>query len=388
MNVLFLTDSFSNGGLETHIIDLSQTLSNAGHNAFIAHGSEYDDGFFQNFRGVLANLSLRYDSMAGQTVDTIDLLCSFIDEHQISVIHAHPFYSFVVGAVIADRKNIPLICTIHGPGSVDGAPGDNARALWPRVVSNSHVIAVSHELGEIFSTKFGFWPDVQPNTAKRTNVSVAPKGHRMIWAGRLDGDKTKGLYALLDTLDSLPNWELDIAGEGPEIPNLLKAISGQASRQGRIRLLGWIDDIQTHMPKYDIVAGMGRVIVEASSLAIPSLLVGYDEVKFFMSSSTVDDAAVANFSGRSVSSSPINDVIAAINTEEFLSYGREMNHWVEVNRSPEAIGNRYVASVLNAKPFQNGQVREFFELLSSSTDKRASSWYDRRFLPTPEGALE
>lgn len=388
MNVLYITDVFSNGGLENHIIDLSRTISNIGHSAFIAHGSSYNESLYQYFRGVLPNLSLSYDSMAGQTVDTIELLCSFIDEHQISVIHAHPFYSFIIGAMIADRKNIPLICTIHGPGSVDGAPGDNASVLWPQVISNSHVIAVSHELGEIFSKKFGLWPDVQPNTAKHINVSAAPHGRRMIWAGRLDADKTAGLYTLLDMLDSLPDWELDIAGEGPELSNLLKAISSHTLRQGRIRLLGWIDDIQTHMPKYDIVAGMGRVIVEASSLAIPSLLVGYDEVKCFMSSSTVDTAAVANFSGRSVNPSPINDIIDTIRTEEFLSYGREMVHWIEANRSPDIIGRRYIASVLNAKPFQSGQVREFYELLSSSTDKRASSWYDKQFLPTIEGALE
>lgn len=386
MNILFLTDHFTNGGLETHIIELSNILTEAGHRTFLAHGSEYRESFYQYFSGVLSNLSLSYDSLVGQTLDTIEMLTSFIEEHEIEVIHAHPFFSFVVAAMIADKKRLPLLCTLHGPGSVAGAPGPNPAALWPEIASHCHVIAVSHELGEIFNEHLGKWPDVQPNTAKRLGNSYSPNGQCMIWAGRLDADKIPGLYKLLDLISVLPDWELDIAGVGPELATLLKTISGTPSLQGRVKLLGWLDDIQRLMPRYDIVAGMGRVIVEASGLAIPTLLVGYDDVKGFMSSISVEEAAFANFSGRSTTVSKPDDILFAIRTNEFRSYGEEMSHWIDANRSSKVIGNRYVLSLANAQPFQSNLVRKFFDRISLSTDLRASCWYDERYLPESDGA--
>ncbi len=386
MNILFLTDNFSNGGLETHITDLSETLIDAGHKTFLAHGSEYSDTLYRHFCGGLPNLSLRYDNVIGQTLDTIQILGSFIDEHKIDVIHAHPFFSFSVGAIIADQKNLPLICTIHGPSSVDGAPGLNPIALWPEIISHSHMIAVSQELGEVFNDRYGTYPDIQPNTAKIKRIPIELNGKLMIWAGRLDSDKVHGLYKLLDILDDLPEWQLDIAGEGPEVPNLMKAISEKPLRQGRMKLLGWLDNIQNFMPQYDVVAGMGRVIIEASGLSIPSLLVGYDEVKCFMSSASADRAAVANFSGRSLTASTHDEIISEITSNKFRSYGNEMAHWIKDNRSPQIIGKRYVSSITNTPAFQSSLVRKFYETISVSDDKSASCWYDERYLPTFDGA--
>ncbi|MDD1529840.1 hypothetical protein C7U92_07010 [Bradyrhizobium sp. WBOS7] len=87
---------------------------------------------------------------------------------------------------------------------------------------------------------------------------------------------------LLDTFAILvrerPNVELIVAGDGPELSNLM----GQAEALGissRVRFLGHVSDIQCRMVNSDIfvhaseVEGMSNAVLEAMALGLPSVVV-------------------------------------------------------------------------------------------------------------------
>lgn len=379
MNILFLTDGFTRGGLETHIIQLCRILVDSGHTPFLACGSKTNESLNRFFSKTLPSLSLSFDTKVRSFIETLSFIEKFIDENKIDVIHAHPFYSLFVGAVAANRKRIPLLCTIHGPYSVMGAPGPNPKDLWTDIISNSSVIAVSGELGAEFYKNYRHWPDIQPNIVDLNDVFLEPKKRVMLWCGRMDADKIPGLFGLLDLIDVLPNWRLDIAGAGTEQESVANRIMSSSSLHDRVSLLGWIDDTSCLMREYEIIAGMGRVVVEASALAIPCLLVGYDSVKGFVTPNMANAAAFTNFSGRLTKTENISSIASTLDAGLYRANGPEMKLWIAKNRSKEIIGGRYLLSLAHTKSFRSQKITNFYKKILLTSNRDASIWYDESF---------
>lgn len=379
MNVLFLADGFTHGGLETHIAQLCRVLLDSEHKPFLAHGLEENKNLHTIFNKVIPNLSLSFDSNRRELVKTIKKLERFIIDNKIDILHAHPFYSLFVGAIIANRRKLPLLCTLHGPFSVDGAPGPNPSALWRSLISKSHVIAISGELGAQLYKKYNHWPDIQPNFVDLKQVKLEPHSQTMLWSGRLDADKVPGLLRLLDLLELLPNWRLDIAGAGAEQDAVVQRISASSTLNGRVKFLGWIDDIASLMRFYEIIAGMGRVVVEASQLSIPCLLVGYDSVMGLVTPQMADAAAFTNFSGRLTKPERISTIASYIDAGLHSDYGVTMKSWAEKNRSKDRLGQRYLSVMSNAATFRSSKFTRFYKEILSVSDSDALIWYDERF---------
>ncbi len=322
---------------------------------------------------------MSFDTKVRSFIETLSFIEKFIDENKIDVIHAHPFYSLFVGAVAANRKRIPLLCTIHGPYSVMGAPGPNPKDLWTDIISNSSVIAVSGELGAEFYKNYRHWPDIQPNIVDLNDVFLEPKKRVMLWCGRMDADKIPGLFGLLDLIDVLPNWRLDIAGAGTEQESVANRIMSSSSLHDRVSLLGWIDDTSCLMREYEIIAGMGRVVVEASALAIPCLLVGYDSVKGFVTPNMANAAAFTNFSGRLTKTENISSIASTLDAGLYRANGPEMKLWIAKNRSKEIIGGRYLLSLAHTKSFRSQKITNFYKKILLTSNRDASIWYDESF---------
>lgn len=76
-----------------------------------------------------------------------------------------------------------------------------------------------------------------------------------------------------------------------------------------MRLLGWRDDVAALLREgYAGVAGMGRVVLEASALGLPCVLAGYEHLHGLVTPARFPSIAFSNFSGRGVA--PVTEASA------------------------------------------------------------------------------
>ena len=90
--------------------------------------------------------------------------------------------------------------------------------------------------------------------------------------------RVKGIGYLIAALaliqDDVPDLRLEIAGDGPEMAKLQRS-AREAGVAARVRFLGWVDDVETVMARWDIVAqpsiaeGLGIAALEAMALGMP-----------------------------------------------------------------------------------------------------------------------
>jgi glycosyltransferase involved in cell wall biosynthesis len=88
----------------------------------------------------------------------------------------------------------------------------------------------------------------------------------------------KGIACLIAAMsmlrDDFPDMRLEIAGDGPEMAGLAQAAMA-AGVSDRVTFLGWIDDVESVMSHWDIVAqpslaeGLGISALQAMALGIP-----------------------------------------------------------------------------------------------------------------------
>ncbi len=113
-------------------------------------------------------------------------------------------------------------------------------------------------------------PTVEPAVQRPRLAKVEERRPTLLAVGRLDPQK--GFDWLLQDarrlLDALPQFRLEIVGEGPERPVLAERIAA-AGLQGRIELVGWQNDIPCRLRTATLVLipsrweGMPNVLLEA-----------------------------------------------------------------------------------------------------------------------------
>ncbi len=112
--------------------------------------------------------------------------------------------------------------------------------------------------------------------AARRELGLDPEARLVGFAGRLA--PVKGVRELLEAMPlvwrEFPECELVFLGRG-ELEEELRARSARIDGKGRVRFLGWREDVHRILPLLDLFVlpsrneGMGRVIVEAMASGVP-----------------------------------------------------------------------------------------------------------------------
>ncbi|MEJ5359473.1 MAG: glycosyltransferase family 4 protein [Desulfobacterales bacterium] len=114
--------------------------------------------------------------------------------------------------------------------------------------------------------------------AARRALGLDPEAELVGFAGWLSA--VKGVRELLEAMPAVwrefPKCGLVLLGRG-ELEEELRARSAQIDGKGRVRFLGWRDDLPRILPLLDLFVlpsrneGMGRVLVEAMACGVPVL---------------------------------------------------------------------------------------------------------------------
>src|SRR5262249_33174373 len=217
--ILIISENFTGGGVETQIANQVSTLKASGIDTFIATGPTQDAELRQlPVTLSVPDLPLGSGATIDETVGVADKLCQIVEQHGIDLIHCHPFYSALVGILVAQRTHRPLVYTLHGPASLDLSRGSLYRHLLIEILlpSCGAVFCVSRETAIIARSLADGHVVPLPNPVQMGHAPTLKVDSRnWAWAGRLDEQKAVGLMDLIAKAKCLIPIDLHIYGDGP-----------------------------------------------------------------------------------------------------------------------------------------------------------------------------
>ena len=190
-------------------------------------------------------------------------LAAGLRDRGISVIHANGTKAALFGMFLAPDLGVPLIWMKHGHDFDWWAP----RVIGPRcdrIVCVSEAVA-AHFPADLSDRVSVIYPGV-PLLAPDNGISETPP--RVVCVGRVD--PKKGIATLIQAIDVLRrrgiHAELDVVGppnpKSPHYASRLRGLIEKLSLGERVRLRGWVDDL-------DAVYRESRVVALASRSLVP-----------------------------------------------------------------------------------------------------------------------
>ena len=180
----------------------------------------------------------------------------------ISVIHANGTKAALFGVFLAPHLDVPLLWMKHGHDFDWWAP----RLIGPRcdrIVCVSNAVA-AHFPADLRDRVSVIYPGVPPLPVDERAAETPP---RVVCVGRLD--PKKGIATLIQAIDVLRRRgtyaELDIVGppnpKSPRYEAQLRRLIEKLSLGDRVRLRGWVDDLDAAYRESRVVALASRSLV-------------------------------------------------------------------------------------------------------------------------------
>lgn len=298
-HLLILTGYLWGGGAEWHLLNLVCTLRSMGTAVDVAYllpgtadaetpwrRQRIEPIRLRNWRSILGLADRGYD-----------------------LIHAHLFKGEVAGALVSTLLRVPLVISRHSLDWQNLPPWE--RAVLAHVVQRRAcgIIAISEAVAGVCHTAlagrpvpvqvipYGIDSDLLKTKLRGTDIrrQFNLEDRKLIGtAARLSPDK--GLPALLTAYKqvqpALPDWDLVIAGDGPQ-RDLLHDMARRLNIADRVHFLGWREDVLDMITALDIFAfpsireGFGLALLEAMTFGIAAVVSDLPSIR-----ETAGDAAV------------------------------------------------------------------------------------------------
>ena len=306
MNILVVSENLLYGGLETRMQDFSNYCALHGNSVWFAVNG-FDEEFNRSLdiHKIYRNLDMAFSDNAKNICRVVDKLCDIIRENDIDVIEAHPFSSILPAMMAANAMQKPVVITIHGAANVLEAYNDpyyHTLVYHLCLRCADLVISTSPDLDDllhIYTKNTLIVPNgVDTSRFKRANFSK--KGP---WAivSRFDAAKIQGVMDAIEKLAHAAVKEIHLFGDFTKDTEHIKRQITALSIRHKVNILfkGHTNNLHVVLGKgYAGVVAMGRALLEAISMNIPALLVGYVGVIGLVDYDMYQAARSANFSAR------------------------------------------------------------------------------------------
>ncbi len=309
MNVLFISDNFSAGGLETHLITYFKYLKKLNWRIYFMSSFSQDTKPFSGvdlYTDKLFNLEISNYS-AASVLKFYEKTKDIIKHYKIDFVHLHPFISLYGGFTAAFEEGIPVVTTLHGKLSLF-SPDDSSNLFLENVIlKNSVVFSVNEALyKELKDSCDNIY--YLPNPVDDTIFKPCSdkKENYVLIVGRLDEDKFEGIKSALSILLELSKemgFKIKVVGDGRKKEKLTTLF-----KDNNIEFLGYkpSEDVAQLMSKAKAVGGMGRVVLEALFTKTPVFLIGYENIKGFLTEELFKEAKKSNFNGNNIGKTDLN----------------------------------------------------------------------------------
>lgn len=304
MNILQVTERFSEGGLEKFIGSLTSELQRRGHECYLAVGDLErtsnlpfrDSDIFDSFR-----FQNGFNESVGDFVGDVDRLCQLISKFDIDYVVVHPFYSLYPAVAAAKIMKKPVAFILHGALSATFPLTFSENALYRLAVDSSIdcIFSVQRELGKSVTQNAPVTHIKNPIEKKpmRSASSDAIRSKRWALCSRIDDYKIDSIRLFLSWVPELDIDHIDVYGGGPRVEELKRF----AQETGLSRMLTWHSfdpEWQDKIRESNAgVIGVGRVAIEALAMNLPVLMLSVDDNPYGLVDRSLFEASKdANFS--------------------------------------------------------------------------------------------
>ena len=283
--VLMVLDSMNLGGTETHVFSLVEALQRQGCSCYIVGWNGPMSQVFAQIGCPIHYIDFMAGNLESKERKIVQDLEKFMEDEEITVVHAHQTPSGKIAAKAAKKLGISFVFTVHG-------------MYYPQeelhfVLQNSQaVISVSNPVQDyLLNQKFTshlipngvdlrtFYTASYPEFRKVHNI---PENARVIvYVSRITWSKAIVCDTLLRAVkdlrkEGLSDLHVVVVGDGfqfHDIERLTKTIHHFTSHTF-IHLVGNQTDVSPYYAIADLVVGTGRVALEAMACGKPVLAVG------------------------------------------------------------------------------------------------------------------
>jgi glycosyltransferase involved in cell wall biosynthesis len=379
MKILIVTENFTMGGLETHLLSQIKTLGDAGHEFFVACSNYKDYGIIDS-RMISATLSQGKRSTNGDIITESKKIADLARWFDADIIHAHPFNTIIPSVFAGYLTRKPVFVTLHGTPSIHMFGYGVRNPLYEKLLNSGtqKVYVVSEKLADdllyVDKNKKG----VLNNGIDLNMFFPAKRADNGHWAliSRLEREKVTSIKHFMDMMKHIDIKHVDIYGAG----SALGEITQYAQRLGlddKVTFRGVTNDVPGAINgRYEGIIGMNRVILEAMAMNLPALLIHPDHVAGILYDSSAKLAMYDNMSGEKlppVSPEQLNAQLPELeNQPEKYSLRGFVQQYYDANTS----WNNYIEEVSAIKKSYDDRsapygdiVSRAFELLNKLDDR-------------------
>jgi glycosyltransferase involved in cell wall biosynthesis len=266
MKVMMILPELVEGGVERHVLDLSNHLCTMGHRVWVVSaGGSLEDRLSPDVEVLHLPVHLKNPATALYSAVRIARIAS---NNRLDVIHTHSRVPNWIGWWASRMSRVPLVITAHSCYRRNVALLPINRADGVICVSES----VREHLGELLPVRSAviFNGMEEPSVTWVGDPGGIPS---FLFVGRIT--QSKGLGVLLEALGGVDgDWRLDVVGDGPQ-RHQMEALSCRLGLSNRVTFHGFRDDVDLWMSRCScfvfpsLEEGMGRTLMRAVQIGTP-----------------------------------------------------------------------------------------------------------------------
>jgi len=368
-NVLVISEQFTKGGLEVHILNQVAGLKDDVNFVFafgkyeknekLKNNKVYDIGSFSN------------DYTISKFYEQVRTLLDIVEKEDIDVIHAHPFMSLLPAIFTSVISGKPMIYTLHGGPSLSMYSDVFSYIFLQRFFFScldQQIISVRQEFEDV---KVDY--DIKnynyiPNSIITDDYESIKRATNNKWAllARLDHESQTAIFDILDKINDINIDGIDIYGVGV-VEDTIKAYIIEKNLSDRVRLCGWSDGVAGALRsnEYEGVIGHGQTALDALAAGFPVLLLSYGRITGLVDDTLYDAIKKYNFVNiyqKSVSSSEIVD--------QFTRYHKKPEDYILTSRvikdfDNNVVQNEYLRVVKSATHKYSTQIADIWDRINA-----------------------
>jgi len=238
MNILYLTNHLNIGGITSYVLTLSTGLKKRGHNIYVAssHGQLFSRFTQEGINYVSIPIKTKKEVSPKILASMFKLLYA-VKQYNIDIVHSNSRTTGVLGCLLSRRTGIPHVSTCHG-----FFKKRLLRKLFP--CWGQKTIAISEQVKEHLIKDFSIDEerikvihngiDVEKYAIRNTQYAIRKRKELGLGDGPVVGivarlSDVKGhtylIQAMKNVLESMPQAQLLIVGEGKKKQELVKLVN-------------------------------------------------------------------------------------------------------------------------------------------------------------------
>lgn len=296
--MLFLTNSFSTGGVETHILSLAEALVKRGYFVAVASAGGTLESELTK-RGILHIYLPLNARRADHLILARRLLIQAVKEYRFDILHAHSRLAAFVVSLLPRALRPHFVTTAHLDFKV--TPITRKLSRW-----GEKTLAVSEDIRAYLAREYALpfrkitltVNGIDTDRFFRKQAFRTGKEKIILHISRMDDDRAKTAFLLCDALPFIRKQhsvKLVLVGGGTLLPALKARVEKDVAIKDATLVVGEAADVLPFLDKADLFVGVSRAALEAMSVSIPTILSGNSGYLGIYQSEMLPKAAASNF---------------------------------------------------------------------------------------------